>query len=104
MLIFFFFFSSRRRHTRFSRDWSSDVCSSDLPRPEVREVAHHRRLRIATGFTEMDEERVARILVFPVADEPRETIAEGGGSPEGLAHFARRAAAAVRGGVRGRGS
>src|SRR5690606_8336117 len=26
----FFFFSSRRRHTRFSRDWSSDVCSSDL--------------------------------------------------------------------------
>src|SRR5690606_40396499 len=29
-LICFFFFSSRRRHTRFSRDWSSDVCSSDL--------------------------------------------------------------------------
>src|SRR6266511_2122238 len=29
-MIFFFFFSSRRRHTRFSRDWSSDVCSSDL--------------------------------------------------------------------------
>src|SRR5690606_40146746 len=28
---YIFFFSSRRRHTRFSRDWSSDVCSSDLP-------------------------------------------------------------------------
>src|SRR5690349_23436369 len=28
--IFFFFFSSRRRHTRSLRDWSSDVCSSDL--------------------------------------------------------------------------
>src|SRR2546429_1838650 len=27
---FCFFFSSRRRHTRCSRDWSSDVCSSDL--------------------------------------------------------------------------
>src|SRR6266536_5296740 len=27
---FFFFFSSRRRHTRSTRDWSSDVCSSDL--------------------------------------------------------------------------
>src|SRR6266513_6100226 len=27
-----FFFSSRRRHTRSKRDWSSDVCSSDLPR------------------------------------------------------------------------
>src|SRR5699024_3689657 len=26
-----FFFSSRRRHTRSKRDWSSDVCSSDLP-------------------------------------------------------------------------
>src|SRR5690554_3879242 len=28
----FFFFSSRRRHTRCGRDWSSDVCSSDLAR------------------------------------------------------------------------
>src|SRR2546422_11769571 len=41
MLFLFFFFSSRRRHTRCSRDWSSDVCSSDLftgfesPRPGV---------------------------------------------------------------------
>src|SRR5690606_39876342 len=34
-----FFFSSRRRHTRFSRDWSSDVCSSDL----------HYRQRIKMG-------------------------------------------------------
>src|SRR5699024_12214106 len=30
--IFYFFFSSRRRHTRSKRDWSSDVCSSDLIR------------------------------------------------------------------------
>src|SRR5207249_8530882 len=29
-LLLFFFFSSRRRHTRSKRDWSSDVCSSDL--------------------------------------------------------------------------
>src|SRR2546429_9296550 len=35
----FFFFSSRRRHTRCSRDWSSDVCSSDL-------LLHHSLLRI----------------------------------------------------------
>src|SRR5215475_6201194 len=35
----FFFFSSRRRHTRFSRDWSSDVCSSDLAERE-RERGH----------------------------------------------------------------
>src|SRR5205809_7545407 len=32
-----FFFSSRRRHTRCSRDWSSDVCSSDLEALEVAE-------------------------------------------------------------------
>src|SRR2546422_8209064 len=39
IVIYFFFFSSRRRHTRCSRDWSSDVCSSDLsPRPDP---AHH---------------------------------------------------------------
>src|SRR5690349_23957106 len=30
LFFFFFFFSSRRRHTRSLRDWSSDVCSSDL--------------------------------------------------------------------------
>src|SRR5439155_16405478 len=30
VFFFFFFFSSRRRHTRWPRDWSSDVCSSDL--------------------------------------------------------------------------
>src|SRR5690606_40110323 len=43
-LCFMFFFSSRRRHTRFSRDWSSDVCSSDLyawalPAPILRHLS-----------------------------------------------------------------
>src|SRR3712207_5059951 len=33
VFVFFFFFSSRRRHTRYWRDWSSDVCSSDLRGP-----------------------------------------------------------------------
>src|SRR3712207_6931037 len=32
LIAVFFFFSSRRRHTRYWRDWSSDVCSSDLAR------------------------------------------------------------------------
>src|SRR5690606_39450669 len=36
----FFFFSSRRRHTIFSRDWSSDVCSSDLPEEAPETVAN----------------------------------------------------------------
>src|SRR6266496_5646530 len=35
----FFFFSSRRRHTRSLRDWSSDVCSSDLGRRRPRAAA-----------------------------------------------------------------
>src|SRR5207253_4903051 len=33
-----FFFSSRRRHTRWPRDWSSDVCSSDLFEGRVLEL------------------------------------------------------------------
>ena len=32
---FNFFFSSRRRHTRYWRDWSSDVCSSDLVKTQT---------------------------------------------------------------------
>src|SRR6478672_8828798 len=39
LYFFFFFFSSRRRHTRSDRDWSSDVCSSDLSSEVVGEVA-----------------------------------------------------------------
>src|SRR3712207_5773713 len=34
-ILLFFFFSSRRRHTRYWRDWSSDVCSSDLRYPKI---------------------------------------------------------------------
>src|SRR5690606_39519094 len=48
----FFFFSSRRRHTRFSRDWSSDVCSSDL----------HGRVRFLTGLDEVVIPRLAHLL------------------------------------------
>src|SRR3712207_7733191 len=36
-VFFFFFFSSRRRHTRYWRDWSSDVCSSDLEEESYQE-------------------------------------------------------------------
>src|SRR2546429_2966076 len=43
--LIFFFFSSRRRHTRCSRDWSSDVCSSDLAdvgQGVFRKISHDR--------------------------------------------------------------
>src|SRR5256884_5666873 len=42
LLCSFFFFSSRRRHTRCSRDWSSDVCSSDLGAHLARHARHFR--------------------------------------------------------------
>src|ERR1035437_3331871 len=44
-LIFFFFFSSRRRHTRYWRDWSSDVCSSDLGLSHRNMVQSHQMAR-----------------------------------------------------------
>src|SRR5207302_2911576 len=47
------FFSSRRRHTRFSRDWSSDVCSSDLPSP--RGWVYHRR-RLSGGQEAIEQQ------------------------------------------------
>src|SRR2546422_11563511 len=40
----FFFFSSRRRHTRCSRDWSSDVCSSDLLAAHGSEAICHSKI------------------------------------------------------------
>src|SRR2546422_5626249 len=41
MPVMYFFFSSRRRHTRCSRDWSSDVCSSDLSRSGFNNCHRH---------------------------------------------------------------
>src|SRR5690606_41090912 len=44
------FFSSRRRHTRFSRDWSSDVCSSDL---SIAHNAYHKHTAYVLGNADM---------------------------------------------------
>src|SRR5207248_8535617 len=48
---FFFFFSSRRRHTRSYGDWSSDVCSSDLPLTLAKPSAV--RNRVEEGFAKV---------------------------------------------------
>src|SRR3989440_6543638 len=73
----FFFFSSRRRHTRSDRDWSSDVCSSDLRRLQPayeQRVPHH--LAFETGEilalrrparTEQLRERVLTGELVPMA-------------------------------------
>src|SRR5699024_12090586 len=54
---FVFFFSSRRRHTRSKRDWSSDVCSSDL--------GEHYEVSIKAG---------ERVLLPAVRDADEETL------------------------------
>src|SRR5699024_11680810 len=53
----FFFFSSRRRHTRSKRDWSSDVCSSDLGATIGSDVPFcvHGETAIASGRGEIVE-------------------------------------------------
>src|SRR5690606_41037804 len=60
--------SSRRRHTRFSRDWSSDVCSSDLAPADVAQV--QAVLRIANQF---------RIPLWPISRG--KNFGYGGASP-----------------------
>src|SRR5256885_8086087 len=63
-----FFFSSRRRHTRLQGDWSSDVCSSDLPcltraGLTIDEIARVKQGAGAKGWTE------AEALLVKAADE-----------------------------------
>src|SRR5438105_10233069 len=51
----FFFFSSRRRHTRSTRDWSSDVCSSDLNKlSKIRYIANGLKVIHSKGFIHKD--------------------------------------------------
>src|SRR6266508_5817356 len=72
--VIFFFFSSRRRHTRWPRDWSSDVCSSDLSRSQ-RSVS----LRVRQEVQEMLRQGLRlRSLGSFVLDERAPSL---GGSP-----------------------
>src|SRR5690606_40836493 len=84
--IILFFFSSRRRHTRFSRDWSSDVCSSDLQHGDQGGEAGDGR-----GLPPVDAEEPGR-----VGGEQRDGgLGEGldgtleGGDPEGASEHGR---------------
>src|SRR6266536_6230662 len=55
-----FFFSSRRRHTRSTRDWSSDVCSSDLHTAHVDEADAEREARLILGIYRRFNEEIGR--------------------------------------------
>src|SRR6185295_11695579 len=63
-MVVFFFFSSRRRHTRYWRDWSSDVCSSDLT---WRSTSSGRRPR-------HQDDRVTKLLVVDDEAEIRSLL------------------------------
>src|SRR5687768_6442022 len=62
VFIVFFFFSSRRRHTRCSRDWSSDVCSSDLSGGG--ELERKLSEALGEGYSESRDERVVDELAL----------------------------------------
>src|SRR5687768_18286669 len=67
MISLFFFFSSRRRHTRCSRDWSSDVCSSDLPHSwQIVEIGANLRFVLVgrSGSTPQGERTMAAAPVL----------------------------------------
>src|SRR2546422_9186977 len=79
-MFLFFFFSSRRRHTRCSRDWSSDVCSSDLSLLEA-----HREVQAFGRKLALFSER-APIAVFEV--DPQATILDMNPAAENLFGYA----------------
>src|SRR5215813_14447881 len=74
-ILFVFFFSSRRRHTRCGRDWSSDVCSSDLEHIGVSRRIEDRaeRQRIKAIITDLKPKGVGVIA---------RTVGEGKEDPE----------------------
>src|SRR2546428_4773965 len=93
-LLRFFFFSSRRRHTRSDRDWSSDVCSSDLTERRratatIRDVPAGGPLSGAPRTRKFEVDRAE----YPFADRWLERggsalhyVDEGAGPPVGMLH------------------
>src|SRR5215217_3628472 len=83
VFLFFFFFSSRRRHTRYWRDWSSDVCSSDLSVGgnlySVPDGTRRRPVEVQVTATEVQILEAGRLIAaHPVLDgRGKRRIAEG---------------------------
>src|SRR6266436_8690791 len=93
-MFFFFFFSSRRRHTRCSRDWSSDVCSSDLLPPGLGSHAQwDRKLdgRLAHALMSVQAAKGVEIgLGFATARRPGSQVHDEIYFEEGSNRFVRR--------------
>src|SRR5690606_39103462 len=77
---FVLFFSSRRRHTRFSRDWSSDVYSSDLSL-DARRLAHDARAGhpVAVAAFQRGADALAAAIVSAAALFDLDDVVVGGG-------------------------
>src|SRR3712207_9317586 len=67
-MVGYFFFSSRRRHTRYWRDWSSDVCSSDLITEEIECLFEERKERLDYKLGTMIEIPRACLLANEIAE------------------------------------
>src|SRR5207249_9416729 len=67
VFFFLFFFSSRRRHTRSKRDWSSDVCSSDLDTTPVLLRAHPPRGTLVRCLVRSEQVFGGRVIEGPRA-------------------------------------
>src|SRR3712207_9457470 len=86
----FFFFSSRRRHTRYWRDWSSDVCSSDLvslrgfvAEDELLELYAN---ALAVCYLPFDEDYGYVTLEGMLSSKPVVVPRDGGGATEFVEH------------------
>src|SRR5690606_5061747 len=91
-----FFFSSNRRHTRFSRDWSSDVCSSDLINRLI-EPTSGRVLIGGEDVTRADADELRRHIGYVIQQIglfPHMTVAENVGMVPKLLHWEKQRIAA----------
>src|SRR2546429_4916905 len=85
----FFFFSSRRRHTRCSRDWSSDVCSSDLKIKVLHAIGPNVGLGTRIGAVAevgaLSEYRSVKPLSQPLIERTRGQMRQRGSDRSGAA-------------------
>src|SRR5947209_12585855 len=81
--VLFFFFSSRRRHTRYWRDWSSDVCSSDLASATGDRTDH-----LSQSFSLRAQFAAAQLEAAACADCESQGAERCAGVP--VSHFAKR--------------